>query len=178
MDKNYFRIVTSAANKEHDKFHILKYLSKEVEFKDVTDEFACLGVFGPKSRSLMSKLSNDDFSNENFKFGTSKEIKINNKKIWAQRLSYVGELGFELYIKMDESREIYNLIVNKGKEFNLSHCGMFAMDTMRMEKGYLHWGHDMSPEENLYEAGLKFAVSFKKNIDFIGKKAIEKIKNG
>ena len=78
---------------------------------------------------------------------------------------------------MIESKEIYNLIVDKGKEFNLSHCGMFAMDTMRMEKGYVHWGHDMSPEENQYEAGLKFAVSFKKNIDFVGKKAIEKIKN-
>ena len=178
MDKNYFRIVTSAANKEHDKFHILKYLSKEVEFKDVTDEVACLGVFGPKSRNLMSKLSNDDFSNENFKFGTSKKITINDKKIWAQRLSYVGELGFELYIKINESREIYNLIVDKGKEFNLSHCGMFAMDTMRMEKGYLHWGHDMSPEENQYEAGLGFAISYKKNINFIGKEALLKIKNG
>ena len=177
MDKNYFRIVTSAANKEHDKFHILKYLSKEVEFKDVTDEVACLGVFGPKSRSLMKKLSEDDFSNENFKFGTSKEIKINNKKIWAQRLSYVGELGYELYIKMDDSKEIYNLVIDKGKEFNLSHCGMFAMDTMRMEKGYLHWGHDMSPEENQYEAGLTFAISYKKNVNFIGKEALLKIKN-
>ena len=78
---------------------------------------------------------------------------------------------------MSESKEVYNLIVDNGKEFNLSHCGMFAMDTMRMEKGYVHWGHDMSPEENQYEAGLKFAVSFKKNIDFVGKKAIEKIKN-
>ena len=178
MDKNYFRIITSAANKEHDKFHILKHLSKEVEFKDVTNEVACFGVFGPKSRYLMSKLSKDDFSNENFKFGTGKEITINSKKIWAQRLSYVGELGFELYVKMNESKEIYNLIVNKGKEFNLSHCGMFAMDTMRMEKGYLHWGHDMSPEENQYEAGLQFAISFKKNIDFVGKKSILKIKNG
>ncbi len=177
MEKNYFRIVTSAANKEHDKFHILKYLSKEVEFKDVTDEIACIGIFGPKSRKLMSKLSKDNFSNENFKFGTSKEIKINNKKIWAQRLSYVGELGFELYIKMNESREVYNLISHAGKEFNLSHCGMFAMDTMRMEKGYLHWGHDMSPEENQYEAGLGFAISYKKNVDFIGKKALLKIKN-
>jgi len=177
LEKNYFRIITSAANREHDKFHILKHLSKNVELNDVTDEIACLGVFGPKSRALMSKLSKDDLSNENFKFGTGKKIKINNKEIWAQRLSYVGELGFELYIKMDESREIYNLIVDKGKDFNLSHCGMFAMDTMRMEKGYLHWGHDMSPEENQYEAGLKFAISFKKNIDFVGKKAIEKIKN-
>ena len=177
MDKNYFRIVTSAANREHDKFHILKYLSKEVEFKDVTDEIACLGIFGPKSRKLMSVLSDDNFNNESFKFGTGKEIKINNKKIWVQRLSYVGELGFELYIKMNESREIYNLIVDKGKKFNISNCGMFAMDTMRMEKGYLHWGHDMSPEENQYEAGLGFAISTKKDIDFIGKKSIEKIRN-
>jgi len=176
MDKNYFRIISSAANREHDKFHILKYLSKEVEFKDVTDEIACLGVFGPKSRNLMSKLSNDDFSNENFKFGTSKKITINNKKIWTQRLSYVGELGFELYIKMNEAREIYNLIVKKGKEFNLSNCGMYAMDTMRMEKGYLHWGHDITPEENQYEAGLRFAISYKKNVDFIGKDALLKIR--
>ena len=177
MDKNYFRIISSAANRERDKFHILKYLSKEVEFKDVTAEIACLGVFGPKSRSLMLKLSNDDFSNENFKFGTSKKITINNKKIWAQRLSYVGELGFELYIKMNEAREIYNLIVEKGKEFNLSNCGMYAMDTMRMEKGYLHWGHDITPEENQYEAGLRFAISYKKNVDFIGKDALLKIRD-
>ena len=78
---------------------------------------------------------------------------------------------------MNDSKEIYNTIVDKGREFNLSHCGMFAMDTMRMEKGYLHWGHDMSPEENQYESGLKFAISFKKNIDFVGKKAIQQIKN-
>ena len=177
MDKNYFRIVTSAANREHDKFHILKYLSKEVEFKDVTNEIACLGVFGPKSRSLMLKLSNDDFSSENFKFGTSKKILINNKEIWAQRLSYVGELGFELYIKMNEAKEIYNLIVNKGKEFNLSHCGMLAMDTMRMESGFLHWGHDISPEENQYEADLRFAISYNKDVNFIGKEALIKIKD-
>ncbi len=177
IDKNYFRIVTSAANREHDKFHILKHLDKEVDFKDVTDEVACFGIFGPKSRKLMSKLSKDDFSKEKFKFGNSKKITINNKIVWTQRLSYVGELGFELYIKMNESKEIYNLIVETGKEFNLSHCGMFAMDTMRMESGFLHWGHDISPEENQYEAGLQFAISYKKNIDFIGKKNLLKIKD-
>ncbi len=177
IDKNYYRIITSAANKEHDKFHILKYLSKDVEFSDVTDQLACFGLFGPKSRSLMSTLSKDDFSNKNFKFGTGKKIEINNKKIWAQRLSYVGELGFELYVKMNESKEIYNLIIDKGKEFNLSHCGMFSMDILRMEKGYLHWGHDISPEDNQYEAGLSFAISYKKNIDFVGKKSLLKIKD-
>jgi 4-methylaminobutanoate oxidase (formaldehyde-forming) len=177
LGKNYFRIITSAANREHDKFHILKHLSKEVDFKDVTDEITCLGVFGPKSRSLMSRLSKEDLSNENFKFGTGKKITIKDKEVWAQRLSYVGELGWELYIKMNEAREIYNLIIETGKEFNLSHCGMLAMDTMRMESGYLHWGHDMSPEENQYQAGLQFAISYKKNIDFIGKEALLKIKD-
>jgi len=175
IDKNYFRIVTSAANREHDKFHILKYLSKDVEFKDVTDEIACLGVFGPKSRKLMSKISEDNFSNENFKFGTAKKIKINNKEIWSQRLSYVGELGWELYIKMNDAKEIYSYIINNGKEFNISNCGMLAMDTMRMESGFLHWGHDISPEENQYESGLKFAVSYKKNTNFIGKESLLKI---
>ena len=78
---------------------------------------------------------------------------------------------------MDEAKEIYNLIVEAGKEFNLSHCGMLAMDTMRMETGYLHWGHDISPEENQYQAGLKFAISYKKNIDFVGKESLLKIKD-
>ena len=78
---------------------------------------------------------------------------------------------------MNEAKEIYNLIVETGKEFNLSHCGMLAMDTMRMETGYLHWGHDISPEENQYQAGLQFAISYQKNIDFIGKEALLKIKD-
>jgi len=177
LDKNYFRIVTSAANRERDKFHILKHINEEIDFKDVTDEIACFGVFGPKSRELMSKLSTDDFSKESFKFGNSKNVTINNKKVWAQRLSYVGELGFELYININESKELYNLIVDIGKEFNLSHCGTFALDTMRMECGFLHWGHDISPEENQYQAGLQFAVSYKKNIDFVGKKSLLKIKD-
>ena len=177
MDKDYFRIIASAATREHDKFHILKHLSKEVQFKDVTDEIVCLGVFGPKSRNLMSKISEDDLSNENFKFGTAKKIIINDKEIWAQRLSYVGELGWELYMDIKDSKEIYNLIIDIGKEFKISNCGMLAMDTMRMESGYLHWGHDISPEENQYEAGLQFTISYKKNIDFIGKKALLKIKD-
>ena len=177
MGENFFRIVTAAANREHDKFHILKHLSNEVEFNDVTDDIACLGIFGPKSKNLMSKITKDDLSNESIKFGRSKKISINNKQVWAQRLSYVGETGFELYIKMNEVKEIYKLIVETGNEFNLCHCGVHAMDTMRMESGYLHWGHDISPDENQYQSGLQFTISFKKNIDFIGKKALLNIKD-
>ena len=177
IGENSFRIITAAANKEHDKFHIEKYLSENVKLKDVTDDFCVLGVFGPKSIDLMKDLSNDDYSSGNFKFGTGKYITIDNNKIWAQRLSYVGEFGFELYIVSDKAKEIYNLIVEKGKKYQLSHCGMHSMDIIRMESGFIHWGHDISPEENQYQAGLKFAISFKKNVDFIGKEALLKIKD-
>ncbi len=97
--------------------------------------------------------------------------------MWTQRLSYVGELGYELYINKDKGKEIYDLIVNTGKDFKLSHCGSHAMDIMRMESGFLHWGHDISPEENQYQAGLNFAISFKKPFNFIGKKKLQKIKD-
>ena len=177
LEKNHFRVISSAAVRTHDKAHILKYLSNDVEFKDVTDELICLGVFGPKSRDLLSKISNEDLSNENFKFGTGKNINLNSIDVWAQRLSYVGELGYELYVKKDNGKEIYDLIVNIGKDFGLTHCGAHTMDTMRMESGFLHWGHDISPEENQYQAGLNFAISYKKPFDFIGKEKLLKIRD-
>ncbi len=177
LDKNYFRIISSAATRTHDKAHILKYLSKEVEFEDITDQLVCLGIFGPKSRELLSKISNENIANKNLKFGSGKFIKINSNDIWVQRLSYVGELGYELYIKNKNAKEIYNLIIDTGKRFNLSHCGAHCMDIMRMESGFLHWGHDISPEENQYQAGLNFAISFKKDFNFIGKEKLIEIKN-
>ncbi len=175
--KNHFRVVSSAGTREHDKNHIQKYLSDNVDFKDVTEDLCCFGLFGPKSRQMLTKLSNNDFSNENFKFGTAKFVKIKDTDVWAQRLSYVGELGYELYVKSSESKKLYNIIVSEGKNFNMSHCGMHALETMRMESGFLHWGHDISPGENQYQAGLSFAISYKKNINFIGRDALLKIKD-
>ncbi len=177
IDKNYFRIISSAATRERDKFYILNNISNDVEFKDITDEYCCFGVFGPKSRDLLSNLCKEDLSSEKFKFGTGKYITINKIKVWAQRLSYVGELGYELYVYNSSAKHLYNSLVLEGKNFNLSHCGVHAMDTMRMESGFLHWGHDISPEENQYEAGLNFAISFKKNVNFLGKNALLKIKD-
>ncbi len=177
IGKNHYRLISSAATRERDKFHIRKYLSEDVELKDVTDDYSVFGLFGPKSRLLMQKLSETDFSNENFKFGNSKNVIINNTEVWVQRLSYVGELGYELYVRNEESKNIYNQIIKTGKSFNISNCGMHALDTMRMESGFLHWGHDISPEENQYQANLVFTISNKKQFNFIGKEALEKIKN-
>ncbi len=177
IDQNHFRIISSAATRERDKFHIKKYLSEGVELIDITDDYCVFGIFGPKSRLLMQDLSSVDFSNENFKFANSKYIEIDGTKIWTQRLSYVGELGYELYVKSSDSQNIYKKIIEKGKQFNLSNCGMHALDTMRMESGFLHWGHDISPEENQYQAGLNFTISYKKDFNFIGREALEKIKD-
>jgi len=177
IETNHFRVISSAATRTHDKAHIVKHLSSDLEFKDITDDLVCLGIFGPKSRNLISKISDDDFINETFKFGTGKFVTIAYKKVWIQRLSYVGELGFEIYIDNKDAKEIYQLIVEEGKNHNLSHCGSHAMDTMRMESGFLHWGHDISPEENQYEAGLNFAISYKKEPNFIGKENLLKIKD-
>ncbi len=177
LGKEHFRIITSAANRERDKFHILKHLSQDIDFEDVTDDIACFGLFGPKSEDLLQKLTKDNISRENINFASFKKIQIDNIDIFAQRLSYVGEYGFELYMDINNSKKIFNLITDNGKEFNLSLCGMHALDTMRMETGFLHWGHDISPEENQYQAGLSFLISYKKNIDFIGKKALSQIKD-
>ena len=91
-------------------------------------------------------------------------------------MSYVGELGYELYVSFDDAKKIYELLIEKGKDFNLSNCGMHALDIMRMESGFLHWGHDISPEENQYQAGLTFTISKKKDKNFIGKESLDKIK--
>ena len=109
IDKNYFRIVSSAATRERDKFHILKYLSEDVKFFDVTEEICCLGLFGPKSREMIQKISHDDYSPENFQFGSGKNVLIENIKVWAQRISYVGELGFELYVNKNDALDLYKI---------------------------------------------------------------------
>jgi 4-methylaminobutanoate oxidase (formaldehyde-forming) len=177
LDKDYFRIISSAATRERDKFHIKKHLHEDIELKDVTDDFCVFGLFGPKSRDLIQSLSNDNFKNDNFKFATAKYIIIDGVKIWAQRLSYVGELGYELYVEFKDAKKIYDLIIEAGKNFELSNCGMHAMDIMRMESGFLHWGHDISPEDNQYEANLNFSISLKKDYDFIGKESLLKMKD-
>ena len=177
VDKNKFRIVTGSGVRVHDKKHILKHLDKSIEFKDITDNIACLGIFGPKSRDLVSKIFGKHFSNNDFKFGTGKNIVFNDIEMWFQRISYVGELGWEIYIPIEKSKQIYELIVSVEKEFDLVHAGAHSMDIMRMEKGYLHWGHDISPAENPFEAQLGFAVKLNKKENFIGKDYLIEEKN-
>ena len=177
LDKDYFRIISSAATRERDKFHIKKHLNSKIDLIDVTDDYCVFGLFGPKSRELIQNISKENLSNNKLKFSYGKKINVNSLNVWIQRLSYVGELGYEIYVEFRHAKHIYEILIDEGKKFNISNCGMHALDTMRMESGFLHWGHDISPEENQFQAGLSFAISFKKNSNFIGKNSLLKIKD-
>ena len=172
INENNFKIITGSEVRAHDKKHILKYISEDTKFIDNTENEACFGIFGPKSRELLSEVFGNYFSSNDFKFGTGKIIKYNGMELWFQRLSYIGELGWEIYIPINISREVYLKIISVEKKFNLVHAGAHALDIMRMEKGFLHWGHDISPAENPFEAGLDFTVKLNKNVNFIGKNSL------
>ena len=177
ISSNKFRVITGSGVREHDKKHIRKHLNRTVNFKDITEDYSCFGIFGPKSRNLLTSIFGNEFKNNTFSFGTGKKINFKGISIWFQRLSYVGELGWELYIPIKDAKNIYEIIVKDGEKFKLTHAGAHAMDIMRMEKGYLHWGHDISPGENPFEAGIGFAVKLNKEEDFIGKENLIKIKD-
>ena len=177
LKKNYFRIIGPALARAHNKSHILKNLTKKIKFEDVTDKYSCIGLFGPNSRKFLTELVGNHFSKEEFLFANGKFINLANCKVWFQRLSFVGELGWEIFIPKNKTNILFSKIRKLGKKFSLNYSGMHCLDILRLEKKFLHWGHDITSENNPYESGLSFAVNFKKEVDFIGKKALERIKN-
>ena len=176
LKKNYFRIICPAMARSHNKSHILKNLTKKVKFEDVTEKYSCMGIFGPNSRKFLTKLFGNYFSKEDFPFSRGKYLKVFNCKIWFQRLSFVGELGWEIYIPIKKTNVIFKKMKKLGKKFNLTYSGMHALEILRLEKKFLHWGHDITSENNPYEAGLTFAINFKKKQNFIGRDALNEIK--
>jgi 4-methylaminobutanoate oxidase (formaldehyde-forming) len=136
---------------------------------DVTAGEAVLCVMGPKSRELMAAVSPDDFSNAAHPFGTAKEIEIGMGLARAHRVSYVGELGWELYVSADQTAHVFEALMDAGQEVKL--CGLHTLDSCRVEKAYRHWGHDITDEDHVLEAGLGFTVS-KKKPAFVGRSAV------
>ncbi|MCH7930530.1 MAG: aminomethyl transferase family protein, partial [Proteobacteria bacterium] len=143
-----------------------------VTVTDVTSGYAVIGVMGPNSRALLSRVTGADLANESFPFGASKEIELGFARVRATRISYVGELGWELYIPTEFARGVFDAIVAEGDDFGLRLVGMHAMDSLRIEKAYRHWGHDITCEDTPIEAGLAFACRLDKNVPFIGRDAL------
>jgi len=139
---------------------------------DVTSAYAVITVMGPKSRDTLSKITSADMSNEAFPFAQSKEIELGYAIVRASRITYVGELGWELYIPTEYAPSVYDLIFETGEEFAIRPYGYHTMNSLRMEKCYRHWGHDITDEDTALEAGLSFASDFEKEGGFIGKEAL------
>ncbi len=146
-----------------------------ITIRDITTDFACLAMWGPKARAVLQKLTSTDISNEALPYLHARTILVNGVEIWAQRVSYVGELGWELYIPVERATPVWDQLLNAGKEFEIEVGGYKSLDSLRLEKGYRYYTADVTQLETPYEAGLGFCVDLGKS-DFIGKQALVKQK--
>jgi 4-methylaminobutanoate oxidase (formaldehyde-forming) len=174
LDGQSFLIVTSGTSIVRD----LDWLRRRVPANaavaavDVTTAFAVLSLMGPRSREFLGTLTDADLSSAAFPFATSREIDLGYALVRASRITYVGELGWELYIPTDVATHVYDTIVAAGDGFGLRHAGYHALNSLRIEKAYRHWGHDMTDEDDLFEAGLSFTAAWDKPGGFIGREAL------
>jgi 4-methylaminobutanoate oxidase (formaldehyde-forming) len=141
---------------------------------DVTSASATLAVMGPRSRELLTRLTAADLSNEAFPFFTAREIQVGSAPALAIRASFVGELGWELYVPSEFAVHVYGAIVEAGADLGLRHAGYHALDSLRMEKGFVHVGHDVGPTDDPFAAGLGHVVDLEKN--FVGAESVRRAK--
>ncbi len=174
LAEDRYVVVTSAAVAVHDFDWIQRHISADARavLTDVTSAHAVLGVMGPRARELVGRLTDDDLGTAAFPFGTAREIHLGYATVRALRITYVGELGWELYVPTEFAAGVYDAVVAAGAELGLRHAGYHAMDSLRMEKAYRSWGHDITSEDTPLEAGLDFAVAFDKPTPFVGRDAL------
>jgi 4-methylaminobutanoate oxidase (formaldehyde-forming) len=173
LAEHAFLVVTAAAAGTHDADWIRRHLGEaRAGLTDVTSSQAVLGVMGPNARTLLSRLTDADLSGEAFPFLASREIWLASAPVRAARITYVGELGWELYVPTEFAAGLYDALVAAGADLGLRHAGYHAMDSLRMEKAYRSWGHDLGCEETPLEAGLGFAVRLDKPGGFLGRDAL------
>lgn len=170
-----FRISTGGATAQREWDWLKRHTPEDAHcfVNDVTSAYAVLGLMGPNSRKVLNQICGTDFSNESFPFGTVQNVEIGCAKVLACRITYVGELGWELVIPTEFSRHVFDVIWAAGLEFDLKPIGMHAVDNLRLEKGYRHWGDDIADGDTPLEAGLGFACKLKTDIAFIGREALE-----
>ena len=173
-----FLIVTAPFTHNHCYHWLLQHMAKEqfVTVTDMTSAYGMLNIQGPNARTLLSKLTSSDLSHEAFPFATMQDIEIGYSQLKALRITYMGELGWELYIPSEYLAQVYQAIVEEGKSVGLKHCGYHALNSLRIEKAYREFGHDIGADDTPLEAGLSFASDFEKEGGFIGKEALLRAK--
>jgi 4-methylaminobutanoate oxidase (formaldehyde-forming) len=173
-----FQLTTGTAQPLRD-LHLLTRSRRAGEFvtiTDVTSGFAVLSVAGPNTRELLKRVSPDDFANDAFPFQSHRTIEIGGTVARAARLSYTGELGWEIYVAADAALPLYRALMAEGRQMGIANAGAFALEGLRIEKGFCAWGHDVGPDDTPLEAGLGFATKLDTGIDFIGREALTRQK--
>ena len=174
LAEDCFLIVTAAATEVRDFDWLRRNIPADAHcvLTNVTSAMGVISIMGPNARALLQSLTPDDLSHEAFLFAHSREIELGYARVRASRITYVGELGWELYVPTEFVAGIYDTIVAAGAPFGLTHAGYHALDSLRIEKAYRHWGHDITDEDTPLQAGLGFAVKFDKPGGFIGREAL------
>ena len=171
-----FLVVSSAASTERDKDHIRANMpdGARAELVDVTSSKAVFAVMGPRSRELLQSLSDADLSDDGFPFGTSRLIPLGYATVRATRITYVGELGWEIYVPTEFAVGVYDDLITAGERFDVARGGYYAIESLRLEKGYRAFGRELTPNDTPVEAGLMFACKLKSEHDFLGRAAVER----
>ncbi|MDQ4061926.1 MAG: aminomethyltransferase family protein, partial [Pseudomonadota bacterium] len=174
LGEDRFLVVTSAATRVRNLAWLKRHIPENARctVADVTGAYAVLGVMGPRSRALLTAISDADLSNGAFSFGTCRPIGIGLVEGLAARVSYAGELGWELYVPTESALPVLDAVLAAGEPLGLRPAGYHALDSLRLEKGYRHWGHDIGQLDTPLEAGLAFCCKFDKPGGFIGRDAL------
>ncbi len=173
-----FMLVVGTAFAQRTAWWLSHHLPADgsISIKEMTSAYAVINVIGPKSRALLQRLTNSDISDEGFPFGTCKRFTAGHAPVMSLRVSYVGELGYELYIPTEFALHVYESLWAAGRELGVKNAGYRTIASMHLEKGYADWGSELTPEYTPYDAGLGFCVALDKD-EFIGKKALTRIKS-
>jgi len=166
-----FMIVTAAFTATHVIAWLREHIATDCHcvVTEVSDAWCMLNVQGPRSRELLAGVASGDWSNEAFPFGTAREVQIGYSQALAVRITYVGELGWELYVPVPFAIGVYDAIIEAGKPLGLRHCGYHALNSLRIEKAYRDWSHDIGPDDTPLDAGLAFTCAWSKPEGFIGR---------
>jgi 4-methylaminobutanoate oxidase (formaldehyde-forming) len=168
-----FMVMSSISHTRRDYLHLRDALlpDEDVRLRDATTAYGVLSLAGPKSRDLLAKVTETDVSNEGFPFNSLRHFHIGHAPVFAQRLSYTGELGWEVFVTPDFAEHVFEVLVEAGAGLGLKLAGSEALNALRIEKGFLHWGHDMAYSDAPHQMGLGFACRPNKEIAFVGRDA-------
>src|SRR5258708_2830165 len=174
LEAERFLVVVTDTMVRHAETWMRRHIPEEAHafVTDVSSAYGQLNVQGPNSRALLQKLTSADLSNAAFPFRAAREIDIGFARVLCVRITYVGELGYELYVPAEQATHVYDRIVEAGREFGLVHAGLKALGSLRLEKAYRDYGHDLDNKDVPYEVGLGFALDLQKPGGFIGKEAV------